>query len=288
MVSMNAPTHDALLKPGSFMASVVLVVAVAIALLGVMAGTSGAASGDTIRVSVSSTGAQANGTSPSFYGSQSTSISADGRFVAFDSEATNLVPNDTNGEADIFVHDRQTGTTKQVVYGTDPSLSADGRFLAYTRPGGVIGDRGNIFVRDLQSGGTRRVDVSSSGAQPNRYSGHPSISADGRFVAFDSRITNLVAGDTNGDIDVFVRNLRTGTTRRVSVSSSGAQANKLNSTYPSISAHGRFVSFTSSATNLVAGDTNGRPDVFVRNLRTGTTRRVSVSSSGAQANSVRG
>ena len=113
----------------------------------------------------------------------------------------------------------------------------------------------------------------------------PAISADGRFVAFSSDATNLVPGDTNGTADVFVRDRQTGTTRRVSVGSGGAQGNGL-SVDPAISADGRFVAFASDATNLVPGDTNGADDVFVRDRQTGTTRRVSVGSGGAQGDRV--
>ncbi len=131
-----------------------------------------------------------------------------------------------------------------------------------------------MFVRDLVAGTTRRVSVSSAGAQANGESVVGSISGDGRLVAFRSVASNLVAGDTNRSSDVFVRDLAAGTTRRVSVSSAGVQANG-DSTAPSISADGRFVVFMSRASNLVVGDTNGFEDVFVRDLVTGTTERIS-------------
>lgn len=129
---------------------------------------------------------------------------------------------------------------------------------------------------------TKPVSVRSNGALENGVSGDASISANGRFVAFESEASNLVAGDTNNGRDVFVRNLRTGKTRWVSVRSNGAQGNGFSS-HPSISADGRRVAFRSGASNLVAGDTNNTDDVFLRNLKTGKTRRVSVRSSGAQA-----
>src|SRR5947207_827443 len=129
---------------------------------------------------------------------------------------------------------------------------------------------------------TKRVSLSSSGAQGNQGSFSPAISADGRFVAFDSAATNLVGNDTNGSEDVFVRDLKAHKTRRVSLSSAGVQGDGL-SFSPSISADGRFVAFASHATNLVGGDTNGFEDVFVRDLKTHKTRRVSLSSTGAQA-----
>src|SRR5205823_5466864 len=123
----------------------------------------------------------------------------------------------------------------------------------------------------------------SAGAEANGTSFAPAISADGRFVAFPSEATNLVPGDTNGVTDVFVRDRRTGTTERVSVSSAGAEANGTSFT-PAISADGRFVAFSSDATNLVGRDTNGAVDVFVNDRMTGMTERVSVDSTGAQAN----
>ncbi|TMK66906.1 MAG: hypothetical protein E6G53_03640, partial [Actinobacteria bacterium] len=130
-----------------------------------------------------------------------------------------------------------------------------------------------------QNPSTKRVSVDSHGAQDNGQSLKPAISANGRFVAFDSSASNLVAGDTNAAADVFVRDRKTGKTRRVSVDSHGAQGN--GATFlPAISADGRFVAFDSSASNLVAGDTNAVSDVFVRDRKTGKTRRVSVDSHG--------
>ncbi len=150
----------------------------------------------------------------------------------------------------------------------------------------VAGDTNNendVFVRDRQTGTTSRVSVSSSGVQANALSGGAAISADGRYVAFRSYASNLVAGDTNIDPDVFLRDRQTGTTSRASVSNSGVQANS-GSDSAAISPDGRYVAFRSYASNLVAGDTNIDPDVFLRDRQTGTTSRVSVSSSGTQAN----
>jgi Tol biopolymer transport system component len=148
----------------------------------------------------------------------------------------------------------------------------------------VSGDTNNamdVFVHDRSTLETQRVSVSSAGAQGNGVSAQGAISADGRYVAFYSDASNLVSGDTNARSDVFVRDIQTGTTTRVSVSSSGAQANG-NSSQPHISADGRFVAFTSDASDLVSGDTNARRDVFLHDRSTGTTSRVSVRSTGAQ------
>jgi Tol biopolymer transport system component len=247
--------------------------------------------GISTRVSVHSSGAQADGNS------LSSSISANGRFVAFSSFATNLVDGDLNGKLDVFVHDRQHATTTLVSvhslgaqgdgHSLGPSISADGRFVAFESFASnlVEGDangKKDIFVHDRKTGTTTRVSVDSDGVQGDGDSYSPAISANGQFVAFVSSATNLVAGDTNGSDDVFVHERRTGITTRVSVDSVGFQANGF-SVSPSISANGRFIAFASLATNLVGGDTNGSQDIFVHDLATRATTRVSVDSLGAQA-----
>src|SRR5882672_1670938 len=250
-------------------------------------------SGITQRVSVSSSGAQANARS------DYPSISADGRFVAFESAASNLVAVDTNTSNDVFVRDRQNGTTERVsvsstgvqsapsAYSSFASISADGRFVAFTSyaPNLVVGDTNataDVFVRDRQLGTTERVSVDSAGAQGTDGSYSPSISADGRWVAFYSFANNLVASDTNPNADIFVRDRVNGTTEIASVATNGTAADSY-SHYPSISADGRIVAFHSNASNLVANDTNGLVDVFLRDRQLGTTERVSVDSNGAQA-----
>lgn len=135
-----------------------------------------------------------------------------------------------------------------------------------------------------QLGTTTRVSIDSAGGEANGLSIWPSISADGRYVAFQSNASNLVADDTNEAGDIFVHDLQLGTTTRVNVDSAGGQANGGNSgIFPSISADGRYVAFSSFADNLVPGDTNGASDIFVRDLELGTTTRVSVDSAGGQA-----
>ena len=247
--------------------------------------------GTTERISVDSLEVQANDGE-----SYSPSISADGRYVAFRAVATNLVPGDTNAAADVFVRDRQLGTTERVSVDSlggqgngasdVPSMSADGRYVAFfsSATNLVAGDTNgviDIFVRDRQAGTTVRVNVDSGGAQADGDSYSAVLSGDGRYVAFGSIATNLVAGDTNAAVDVFVRDLPSGTTERVSVDSSGAQGNAA-STAGLISADGRFVVFESGASNLVAGDTNTKHDTFVRDRQSGTTERVSVTSTGAE------
>jgi len=142
-----------------------------------------------------------------------------------------------------------------------------------------------VFVRDRKLGTTERVSVSSTETQGNSLSfGLPVISPDGRYVSFGSDASNLVPGDTNGSTDVFVRDRKRGTTRRVSVSSTGAPGTG-DSFGPVISSRGRYVAFSSDASNLVPGDINDSLDVFVRDRKLRTTRRVSVSSTGAQGDS---
>ncbi|MFN0007343.1 MAG: TolB family protein [Planctomycetota bacterium] len=224
-------------------------------------------------------------------------LSADGRYVAFRSAATNLVPSDTNGSYDIFVRDRQSATTERVSVdsasaqsdgdsGLHPVISSDGRFVVFYSGGTnlVPGDTNgffDVFLRDRVSATTVRASLGSGGAEANANCSLASVSADGRYVAFQSSATNLVAGDTNAAIDVFVRDLLAGTTVRASVSSAGVQGNA-DSIYPSIASSGRILSFFGPATNLVPGDTNGRRDVFVRDLQASTTERVSVDTFGAQ------
>jgi Tol biopolymer transport system component len=154
------------------------------------------------------------------------------------------------------------------------SISADGRIVAFYSYASnlVAGDTNgapDVFVRDRQAGATQRVSVSSSDKQANNGNGFLSVSSDGRLVAFLSSATNLVARDTNNFSDIFVRDRSTGTTERVSISSSGNEADA-SSRAPSISADGRFVAFSSDASNLVASDTNRSTDVFVHEFRTDT------------------
>jgi Tol biopolymer transport system component len=262
-----------------------------------LVGTAGASPGSTTRVSVSSGGGEATGSSVT------PSVSDDGRFAAFNSSASNLVPNDTNATNDVFVHDVETSTTTRVSVdslgneGTAmslyPDISADGRFVAFPSqaPNLVPGDSNgayDIFVHDRLLGTTERVSVDSAEVQANAgSSGIAYISGDGRFVAFDSPASNLVPGDTNAAADIFVRDRSLGTTERVSVDSAEVQANGASGA-PAISEDWRFVAFRSRATNLVADDTNGGPfnlaDIFVRDRTLGVTVRVNVATSGAQAN----
>jgi Tol biopolymer transport system component len=268
----------------------VTIVAAALAIPAAAAGPS-----TTTRVSVSTAGGQAD------RDSYAAAISADGRYVVLNSIARNLVPGDTNDTMDVFVHNRGSGQTTRISVSTggkqgngssdSGAMSANGRYIVFasTASNLVEGDTNrvsDVFLHDQASGVTSRVSVSGRGRQANGPSFMPAISADGRYVAFQSFASNLVRGDTNGLTDVFVRDLSTGKTTRVSLTSRGRQArcniSVCESTEAALSAHGRYVAFQSSATNLVQHDTNRLGDVFVRDRRTGKTTRVSVDSRGRQ------
>lgn len=249
------------------------------------------AAGTTRRVSVTLAGVQGNDNS------QSPSISADGRYVAFSSSANNLVSGDTNGVDDIFVVDTQTGIIERVSIASDgaqsnnrsedPAISADGLFVAFTsQANNLISDDTNrwtdVFLHDRQTGQTKRVSEASDGTQADGDSNSPTISADGSFVAFASMANNLTSDDNSFDTDIFIHNTATGETELISIASDGTQANSF-SFLPSISADGIKVAFGSYASNLVPDDT-GYPDIFIHNRGNGETIRVSVASDGTQSN----
>ena len=240
--------------------------------------------GRTQRVSVSNSGAQAKAGPNPDGGSAALGISANGRYVLFRSDASNLVPGDTNGKMDAFVCDRATGKTRRIpptglgVYAG--ALSANGRYA-------ILQADENVYRYDL-----RRRNLLPLTAGANGWSEEPSISAGGRYVAFTSIASNLVRGDTNKLPDVFVRDILTGKTTRVSVTSAGRQGTgkrySNGSNAPAISSDGRYVAFHSDMTNLVRGDTNRVFDIFLHDRVTGKTQRVSVSSTGKQANAESG
>ena len=258
--------------------------------------------GQTTRVSVGNGGVQPNNDSSLGYNNRG--ISANGRFVVFQSAADNLVVGDTNKDSDIFVHDLLTHKIDRVNVASNGeqtpinnsticancsvfSLSADGRYIAFASVADnlVVGDTNSasdIFVHDRQTKQTTRVNVSSNGIQAVGGSYSPSISADGRYVAFESIANNLIIGDTNSSTDVFVHDRLSKKTTRISINSNGSQAID-SSFYPDISADGRYVSFESYANNLVAGDTNFGADVFVCDRQTKQITRVNVNSNGEQA-----
>jgi len=239
---------------------------------------------------------QATDGSPSNGDSMNAGISGDGRYVVFASQADGFSANDINGTWDVFVRDRQAGTTKRIsqssagIVGNDyswtPDISQDGRFVAFESFSsnlvkGDLNDLADIFVVEIATGAIERVSLASFGFEATGRSSFPSISGDGRYVAFASDAPNLVANDTNGRRDVFVYDRLSDTVERVSESSAGQQGNN-HSSRPSISADGRFVAFESVASDLVGGDSNFKSDVFVHDRNSGQTRRVSVNSAGDQ------
>ena len=291
----------------------------------------------TTRVSVDSGGAQANDNSSEY----AVAISGDGRYVAFQSDASNLVTGDTNGMGDVFVHDRQTGQTTRVSVasgGTEangssgsPNLSNDGRFVVFSSSATnlVSGDtngKTDVFVHDRQTGATTRVSVNSIGIQADGGGGSADVSGDGRYVLFRSKSNNLwpeaedyyeliyvhdrQTGQTTlasvytggniletgsiefptisrdgryvafsfyahggGPMDIWVRDLQMGESIQVT---NGGIDNEDSSYYPSLSADGSLVAYASHASNLVGGDTNGVPDVFVSEVLYGPERNPTV------------
>jgi Tol biopolymer transport system component len=250
--------------------------------------------GTTTRLSVGPGGVEGNAVS------RSPEISGDGRWVAFVSFATTLIVDDTNHVADVFVYDRHAGTLARVSVGPggvegdmdsdNPTISPDGRWVAFSSLAtNLVADDANaesdVFVHDRQTGITARVSVGPGGAESDAGSGWPAISADGRWVAFTSMAANLVPDDTNDQIDTFVHDRQTGATTLVSVGPAGVQGDGMSWGTPSISGDGQRVVFQSAASNLVPGDTNGEHDVFVRDLQAGTTTRVSLGPGGLEGDS---
>jgi hypothetical protein len=205
------------------------------------------------------------------------SSSADGRYVAFASGATNLVPGDTNGKQDVFVRDRKSGTTARVSLNysgsqvSDPGISgykisANGRFVVfsgktyYFEGGGSYSFGYSVYIRDLLNNTTELISKTSAGA-PVEGQG-PDISADGRYVVYYSSSSNVVSGDTNGVSDIFLYDRKSDTTTLLSKSDTGTLGNASVS-YPSISCDGAYIAFNTNATNLVSDDTNGYADTFL-------------------------
>jgi Tol biopolymer transport system component len=276
------------------------------------------------RISVASDGSRAkigNCSQPQPCGSQRATISADGNFVAFWSNATNFDPGATNGTANAYLRDRVHGKTILLSKGSNgaqpdgdsrrPVVSRDGRYVAFESAasnlvppgvctggggflGGLLGGGGSqtctggdsnkaddVFVYDVASGKVTMVSTASDGTPGNAASDRPSISADGQKIVFQSSATNLVPGVTSGVQQVYMKDLSTGQTTLVSSTASGAPGDKASAS-PSISADGRWVSFdTKTAFNQA--DTGGDTDIYVKDLQSGTVEQVSVQTGGGQA-----
>jgi WD40 repeat protein len=274
--------------------------------------------GRVVRASVSSTGAEADGMStlPQVLATLDP-VRGDVVRVVYQSAATNLVPGDTNNRQDVFLTDlrRDPPTGQFQVIGTvrvstdaaggqadgdsgPPAISADGRYVAFhsVATNLVPGDQNavsDVFVKDLATGQAERMSVDDQGVEGNRGSRLPSISADGRFVAFNSDAANLVSDDTNGASDVFVYDRLFQLVERVSVDSTGIEGDAPSGAAfggirqrPAISADGQVVAFVSDAANLVLDDVNGLTDVFLRDRSLGVTSRASRGSDGSDADSI--
>ena len=249
--------------------------------------------GTTSRVNLNSNGEQSNGDSyPNL------AISGDGRYVVFPSAATNLVPGIASGRVHIYVRDTSSGTTTlasvtstgaEANQGSSaPAISADGRHVAFVTGATNLSTLGtnsasHIYVHDRQTGVTTAGSVDSAGVFGLSTDVYPVLSADGRYLAFTSD-NQLVPGDTNFRPDAYVRDRQTGQTTRVSVSSAGVGGDN-GGTAAGLSADGRYVGFTSTSTNLVPDDVNGKADVFVHDRDTGTTTLVNLVVGGIPASS---
>jgi Tol biopolymer transport system component len=263
----------------------------------------GGASTTSITTSLSSTSGSGSAASRSSFSFRPW-VSGDGRYVAFDSDSPALVPGDTNRVRDVFVYDRDNGTVERVSQGNGgkqangdsqrPTLSSDGRYVAFWSAADnlIEGDSNRVtdcYVHDRQTHQTVRIDVGPDDVQANGECARPVISGDGKLVAFESAATNLekpgVLGkttDTNKARDVFLRDLEGGTTTRISLSTEGKQGNG-ESVRPAISANGRYVAFQSDAA-LQSDDTNKKTDVYLHDLDTKETTRVSIGPGGVEGN----
>ncbi|MDQ1518546.1 MAG: hypothetical protein QOE80_4376 [Actinomycetota bacterium] len=251
---------------------------------------------ETVRVDVGPNDLQANGECARPV------ISGDGKLVAFESAASNLEKagvlgktTDTNKARDVFVRDIAAGTTTRISVGTDgkqgagesvrPAISTDGRYVAFQSDAPLQADDTNkktdVYLRDLQAEETTRISIGPGGVEGNGGSFSPSMSADGRLIAYWSNASNLVPGDTNKTGDVFVFDRNDGSTVRVSVGSGDVQGDGMSSD-PSISPDGRYVTFWSGAANLVPDDTNGKRDIFLVDRDSATVTRVSIADDGTQ------
>lgn len=252
--------------------------------------------GMTVRISINANGEQAD------QRSTYSSVSRNGQIVVFDSYASNLIPSDVGNNIGlnwhVYAKQRLDGSIHQLSVAieggsangksTEPRISADGHFVVFTSAASnlVAGDtnlQDDVFVRDLLRSVTSRVSVGSAGQQADGTSEKPDISADGRYIVFQSSATNLSTLDDNSEWDVYVYDRETSQTRLLSINPSQTVGNGA-STEAKITPDGSHVVFSSLADNLVAADTNTVKDVFVVNTLTGHIQRVSRNTQGEQAN----
>jgi Tol biopolymer transport system component len=247
--------------------------------------------GDLVVVSVGNHGATADGNSTQ------PRMSGDGRYVVFASVATNLVAADTNAASDVFVRDLLLGSTTRLSVSSTgsqasgasqaPDISDDGQVVVFlSRAADLTGNDANdtfdIFVHTRADHRTARVSVTDAGGEADGWSSDPTISGNGRVVGFRSIATNLVAGDINTVVDVFVRDLAAGRTERVSVSSTGGEGNGA-SYAPSLSGDGRFVAFQSQASNLAPDASTTATKTLIRDRSNITTTFVHNATTGARS-----
>ncbi|MFW2373245.1 MAG: TolB family protein [Gammaproteobacteria bacterium] len=246
----------------------------------------------TERISVVSDGTQADNSS------HGADISDDGRYVTFYSTANNLVPGEQVHFSQIYLHDRLNGQTERVSVAADgglengssshPAINADGRYIVYSSNANnlIVNDSSDtfsdVFLYDRLNHVTEKISVASDGSSGDRFSNIASITDDGQIVAFSSFASNFSNDDTNNGRDIFLHHRASRITERVHISYDGVQANE--SSGSRISGDGRFILFSSTATNLVIGDTNNYRDVFVHDRLSATTERVNLSYNGSQAN----
>jgi len=225
-------------------------------------------------------------------------ISETGRYIAFESLANNLVPYDTNGKRDVFFRDRHEGITKRISVhsnGTEanddsglPSISIDGRYVTFVSKANNLVDndtnnKEDVFIHDTVNGTTIRI-LGVYDRQPDGDSSYPKISGNGNYVVFTSRANNLVVYDDNEGVDTFVYERTSGHITLVSIDSSGNPANGDSFGHAASSYDGQYISFTSWASNLISGDINNHPDVFLKDMATGDISLVSIGPNGNRGN----